>query len=111
MPVQAVFDALADPTRFAIVERLLASGDLTAGALAEPFDISKPAISRHLRILEEAGVIERRVERQFRVFRARPAGLREIDDWLGRYRRFWDESFDRLEKLLAKDGDKNGRNG
>jgi DNA-binding transcriptional ArsR family regulator len=104
MAVERIFGALSDPTRFAIVERLLEGEALTAGELAEPFDISKPAISRHLKILEDAGVIERRVERQFRVFRARADGFREIDDWMARYRRFWNTSFDRLERFLEREG-------
>ncbi len=107
MPVQQIFSALADPTRFAIVERLLARGDLTAGELAEPYDISKPAISRHLKILEEAGVIERRIDRQFRVFRARQESFGEIEDWLKEAKRFWTGSFKRLEKLFDQDGDGN----
>jgi DNA-binding transcriptional ArsR family regulator len=108
MAVQDIFGALSDPTRFAIVERLLTGGDLTAGELAEPFDISKPAISRHLRILEDSGVIERRVDRQFRVFRARPEGLREMDAWLSRYRRFWSQSFDRLDRYFKEKGPRDG---
>jgi DNA-binding transcriptional ArsR family regulator len=107
MTIHAVFNALADPTRFAIVERLLEHGELTAGQLAEPFDVSRPAISRHLRILEDARVIERRVERQFRVFRANPAGFREVEDWFERNRRFWQVSFDRLQKLI-EEGEKSG---
>lgn len=110
MNVQAVFSALSDPTRFAIVEHLLEKGDQTAGSLAQPFDISKPAISRHLKVLEEAGVIERRVDRQFRSFRVRPQSLRSVDDWVGRYRRFWQTSFDRLEKALKDNQDKEENN-
>ena len=96
MNMPDLFSALSDPTRFAIVEQLLEKGDQTAGSLAEPFEISKPAISRHLRVLEEAGIIERRVDRQFRTFNVRPQCLRSIDDWVRRYRRFWQTSFDRL---------------
>lgn len=107
--IQDIFGALSDPTRFAIVERLLQSGELSAGEIAEPFDMSKPAISRHLRVLEEAGIVERKVDRQFRMFRARAAGFREIEDWLSRYRDFWNTSFDRLEKLMEKEIDRNGR--
>lgn len=103
-----VLGALSDPTRLQIVERLLSGGDLTAGELAEPFEISKPAISRHLKVLEDAGLVERRVERQFRVFRARPETFQEIDDWLSRYRRFWEQSFDRLEKLFETGDGKHG---
>ena len=102
MSVPDIFAALSDPTRFAIVEQLLERGDQTAGALAEPFDISKPAVSRHLKVLEEAGIIERRVDRQFRSFRLRPESLRSVDDWIRRYRRFWQTSFDRLDKLLKE---------
>lgn len=102
MSVPDIFAALSDPTRFAIVEQLLERGDQTAGALAEPFAISKPAVSRHLKVLEEAGIIERRVDRQFRSFRVRPEGLRSVDDWISRYRRFWQTSFDRLDKLLQE---------
>lgn len=105
MAVQQIFSALADPTRFAIVERLLAQGDLTAGELAEPYDISKPAISRHLKILEDAGVIERRVDRQFRVFKARAECLDQIGDWLEQSRAFWSGSFERLERLLERQAD------
>jgi DNA-binding transcriptional ArsR family regulator len=98
--LQTTFAALSDPTRFAIVEALLEKGPQTAGEIAEPFGISKPAISRHLKVLEEAGMIERKVVRQFRVFRAREDGFRELDEWFERYRRFWDGSLDRLEKLF-----------
>ncbi|WP_127596341.1 ArsR/SmtB family transcription factor [Nitratireductor alexandrii] len=103
MGIHAVFGALADPTRLAIVERLLRTGDLTAGEIAAPFEISKPAISRHLKVLEEAGVVERRVERQFRVFRARPEGFAQMEDWLEKSREFWNGSFDRLERILAQE--------
>ncbi len=103
MSVQTIFSALSDPTRFAIVEQLLEQGDQTAGALAEPFDISKPAISRHLKVLEQAGVIERRIDRQYRSFRIRPQSMRSLDEWIDRYRKFWNTSFDRLEKVLKKE--------
>jgi DNA-binding transcriptional ArsR family regulator len=98
----AVFAALADPTRLAIVERLLAEGERSAGDIAAPFAISKPAISKHLRVLEQAGLIERRIERQWRVCRIRPEAIRAVDQWAERYRAFWDASFDRLEKLFDK---------
>lgn len=100
MPLPALFGALSDPTRLAIVERLIGEGECTAGEIAEPFAMSKPAISKHLRVLEDAGLIERRVERQWRVCRARPEAIKTIDDWMERYRAFWESSFDRLEKLL-----------
>lgn len=106
MDVQRIFSALSDPTRFAIVEQLLEQGDQTAGALAEPFEISKPAISRHLKVLEDAGVIERRIDRQFRSFRVRPQSMRSLNEWVERYRQFWNTSFDRLEKVLQKEDKK-----
>ena len=99
-----VFGALADPTRLAIVERLLAEGERSAGDIAAPFAISKPAISKHLRVLEEAGLIERRVDRQWRMVRVRPETIRAVDDWVEHFRAFWETSFDRLEKLLAEPG-------
>lgn len=96
-----VFAALSDPTRLAIVERLLTEGEHSAGEIAEPFAMSKPAISKHLKVLEEAGLIERRVERQWRHCRVRPEAIRAVGDWIERYRTFWDGSFDRLDKLIA----------
>jgi DNA-binding transcriptional ArsR family regulator len=97
-----VFGALADPTRLAIVERLLAEGEHSAGEIAQPFAISKPAISKHLKVLEEAGLIERRVEKQWRVCRVRPEAIRAVDDWMERYRTFWEGAFERLDRLLAE---------
>src|SRR3990167_962556 len=102
-PLPAVFAALADPTRLAIVERLLSEGERTAGDIAQPFAMGKPAISKHLKVLEDAGLIERRIERQWRLCRIRPEGIRTIDDWMKRYRAFWEASFDRLERLLEND--------
>jgi DNA-binding transcriptional ArsR family regulator len=106
--VPALFSALADPSRLAIVERLIRDGEKTAGELAEPFAISAPAISRHLGVLERAGLIERRVERQWRRFRVRPEAIDTIDDWLSRQRRFWQASFDRLERVLSDEDEKPG---
>jgi DNA-binding transcriptional ArsR family regulator len=96
-----VFAALADPTRRAIVERLLASGDLTVGEIAKPFRISAPAITRHLQVLETAGLIEKRIDRQFRVVHARPEALRPIGSWFERQQRHWTDAFDRLEAVVA----------
>jgi DNA-binding transcriptional ArsR family regulator len=101
----AVFGALSDPIRLAIVERLLREGERSAGEIAEPFSVSKPAISKHLRVLEQAGLIERRVERQWRVCRVRPEAIRAVDDWMARYRAFWEGSFERLDALLASQED------
>ncbi len=98
----AVFGALSDPIRLAIVERLLREGERSAGEIAQPFAVSKPAISKHLRVLEQAGLIERRVERQWRVCRVRPEGIRAVDDWMREYRAFWEGSFERLDALLAR---------
>jgi DNA-binding transcriptional ArsR family regulator len=105
-PLPVVFGALADPIRFAIVERLLSEGERSAGELAEPFAVTKPAISKHLRVLEDAGLIERRIDRQWRVCRARPEAIRAVDEWVQRYRAFWQASFDRLDALLDNRADK-----
>ena len=99
----AIFDALSDPTRLAIVERLLAEGEQPAGALAEPFSVTKPAISRHLRILEDAGLIEHRIDRQWRRYRIRPESISSLDSWFERYRQFWGVALDRLEQVLLQD--------
>jgi DNA-binding transcriptional ArsR family regulator len=88
-----VFAALADPTRRAILARL-ARGEAVVGDLAEPFAISPPAVSRHLRVLQRARLIERRVDAQWRVCRLRPEPLREAARWIDRYRRFWEERLD-----------------
>jgi len=107
----AVFGALSDPTRLAIVERLLRHGEHTAGEIAEPFAMSKPAISKHLKVLEDAGLIERRIRRQWRVCRARPEAIKTIDDWMNRYRAFWEVSFDRLGKLIDVQSNEDSDNG
>jgi DNA-binding transcriptional ArsR family regulator len=96
-----IFAALADPTRRAILARL-AEGDATVGELAEPFDISLPAVSRHLKVLEAAGLISRTRAAQWRSSRLQAAPLREATAWMEDYRRFWDESFDRLDAHLKK---------
>ena len=95
----ATFSALADPTRRAILARL-AQGQTHVGELAKPFGISGPAISRHLRVLEQAGLIEREVHAQRRLCRMRGPGLRAAHDWLSQYRQFWEASLDRLAELL-----------
>ena len=96
-----LFAALSDPTRRAIVERLLAAGELSVGDVAAPFAISTPAISRHLQVLERAGLIERRIERQWRFVRVRTEALTPIESWLSRQRRHWTAALDRLEALAA----------
>ncbi len=99
--LDTVFSALGDATRRAIVERLLARGELSVGDIAVPFAISMPAISRHLQVLERAGLIERRVERQFRLIRARPEALASVESWVARQRAHWSAALDRLDAVLA----------
>src|ERR1700686_2142047 len=105
------FAALADPTRRAILTRL-ASGEASVTELAEPFEMSLPAISKHLKVLERAGLIARGREAQWRPCRLAAGPLKDAADWLDHYRRFWDESFDRLEdylRELQKKDDNNGK--
>jgi DNA-binding transcriptional ArsR family regulator len=91
------FEALGDPTRRRIVE-LLAAGEQTAGDVAREFAISRPAVSRHLRVLREAGIATARSDAQRRVYRLEPKSLAEMEAWLARYRSFWTERLDRLER-------------
>jgi DNA-binding transcriptional ArsR family regulator len=98
--LNAVFGALADPTRRAILARL-AEGDASVGALTAPFPVSQPAISRHLRVLEQAGLISRRRRATARLSHLEAEPLREATAWLVRYRDYWDESFDRLDEILV----------
>jgi DNA-binding transcriptional ArsR family regulator len=93
------FAALADPTRRAIVARL-AKGEATVMELARPFDMSQPAVSMHLKVLERAGLISRRREAQTRPCKLEPEGLKAIADWVFDYREFWEESYERLDALL-----------
>jgi len=96
-----VFAALSDPTRRAIVERLAGAGELTVGDVAKPFAISGPAITRHLKVLERAGLIERRIDRQWRYVRVRSDALVPVESWLTRQMRHWIGALDRLEALAA----------
>ncbi len=98
--LSSIFGALADPTRRAILATL-AGGDRTVGELGAPFPISQPAISRHLRVLEEAGLISRRRRATARLSHLQAEPLREAVSWLAGYREFWEESFERLDELLA----------
>ncbi len=98
-PLSATFAALADPTRRAILAAL-ASGEATVGELALPFPISGPAISRHLRVLAEAGLIERKVSARWRICSLRPQAMRGAHEWLSNYQRYWQESLDRLAELV-----------
>jgi DNA-binding transcriptional ArsR family regulator len=109
--LSATFAALADPTRRAILARL-ALGETSVTELAAPFAMSLPAVSKHLKVLERAGLIARSRAAQRRPCRIEPAALKHVDDWLDRYRRFWEQSLDRLDdylrELKAKE-DKHGR--
>ena len=100
-PLSATLSALADPTRRAILERL-AQGAATVNEIAEPFDISLPAISRHLKVLEGAGLITRGREAQWRPCQLEPQALKSVDEWLEHYRRFWTGSFDKMDAYIAQ---------
>jgi DNA-binding transcriptional ArsR family regulator len=99
--LSTTFAALADPTRRAILARL-ALGETSVSELAKPFDISGPAISKHLKVLERAGLISRGRKAQWRPCRIEPDALKDVDEWLDRYRRFWSEGLDRLEGYLRQ---------
>ena len=99
--LSATFAALADPTRRAILARL-ALGETSVTELAKPFDISGPAVSKHLKVLERAGLIARGREAQWRPCRIEPGALKQVDDWLDRYRQFWDQSLNRLDNYLIE---------
>lgn len=98
--LNATFSALADPTRRAILARL-ASGEATVGELAAPFDMSMPAISKHLKVLEKARLIARGRAGQWRPCRLDAAGFKDAADWLAEYRKFWEGSLDRLARFVA----------
>ena len=99
--LSTIFSALADPTRRAILARLT-SGEASVTELAEPFEMSMPAISKHLKVLERAGLIARSREAQWRPCRLEAEPLKEAADWLESYRRFWEQSFDRLGEYLRE---------
>jgi len=100
-PLSQVFGCLADPTRRAILARL-AQGSISVGELAEPFAMSMPAVSKHLSVLERAGLIEREREGQWRRCVLKAAPLKHAHDWIGDYARFWEGSLDRMEKYLEE---------
>jgi DNA-binding transcriptional ArsR family regulator len=106
----ATFSALADPTRRAILARLV-SGEASVTSLAEPFAMSLPAISKHLKVLERAGLIVRSREAQWRPCRLKATPLKDAADWLEHYRDFWEQSFDRLEDHLRTVQQKEARHG
>ena len=99
--LSATFAALADPTRRAIMARL-ANGEATVNELADPFSISLPAISRHLKVLEAAGLVSRSRDAQWRPCRLEAKPLEDADEWISRYRQFWDGGFDRMDAYLGK---------
>lgn len=109
-PLSTTFAALADPTRRAILARL-ADGEASVKDLSAPFDMSQPAISKHLRVLERAGLIEQGRQAQWRPRRLRAGPLKDIADWVGQYRRHWEESFERLDAYLRELQDKERGNG
>ena len=110
--LSTTFAALADPTRRAILSRLL-QGECSVGDLAEPFAMTKPAVSKHLRVLERAGLISQRREAQWRRCRVEAAPLQEVAEWAERYRHIWEQRLDRLDDYLqemkAKEGRQNAR--
>lgn len=99
--LSVTFAALADPTRRAILSRL-AQGEAPVTELAKPFDLSLPGVSKHLKVLQRAGLITQSRSAQWRPCRLEPARLREASEWVGEYRRFWDESFQRLDEVLQE---------
>jgi DNA-binding transcriptional ArsR family regulator len=108
--LSSTFAALADPTRRAILARL-ASGEASVTELAEPFEMSMPAISKHLKVLERAGLVARGREAQWRPCRLEAAPLKDVARWIEHYRRFWEQSFDRLDDYLRRLKDKEKKNG
>ncbi len=101
--LHTTFAALGDPTRFAIVERLLRDGELSAGTIHNLTDLSAPAMSRHLKVLRMAGVVRQRIDKQRRLYSIEPTAIRAINDWAMSYTDFWTKSFDRLDAALKKD--------
>ena len=100
-PISSTFSALADPTRRSILARL-ALGETNVTELAEPFEMSLPAVSKHLRVLERAGLIARSREAQWRPCKLKPEPLKQAAGWLEEYRQFWEQSFDRLDDYLQR---------
>ncbi len=111
-PLSLAFSALSDPTRRAMLARL-SKGEASVTDLAKPFlkDMSLPAVTKHLKVLERAGLVTKGREAQFRPCRINPEGLREVDDWIEHYRRFWEESLDRLDLYLKSVQEKKKRKG
>ncbi len=109
-PLSATFAALADPTRRAILARLVA-GETSVKALAEPFAISAPAVTKHLKVLERAGLISRSHRAQWRPCRLNAKPMQEVANWVDQYRQFWEQSFDRLGEYLRETQQKENANG
>src|SRR3954462_7214379 len=105
--LSVIFGALADPTRRAILARLT-DGEATVNALAEPFDMTLPAISQHLKVLERAGLISRGQHAQWRPWKLEAGSLREASEWVERYRQFWESSYDKLDAHLKRLMQENG---
>ena len=108
-PISTTFAALADPTRRAILARL-AAGEASVTEIAAPFEMTLPAVSKHLKVLERAGLIARGRAAQWRPCRLQAGPLKDADDWLETYRRFWEERFDRLDDYLRELQQKEGNN-
>ncbi|MDD9908984.1 MAG: metalloregulator ArsR/SmtB family transcription factor [Ahrensia sp.] len=102
----ATFAALGDATRFAIVNRLLREGELSAGDLQKTVAISAPAVSRHLKVLREVGIVDQRIDKQRRIYSARPEAVAAISNWTTSHRAFWEGSLDRLQAALDNAGEK-----
>src|SRR5213592_282073 len=109
-PISNTFSALADPTRRAILARL-ASGEASVTELAEPFEMTLPAVSKHLKVLQRAGLIARGRQRQWRPARLEAGPLKDVAEWTERFRRFWEESYERLDEYLEELQGKEERDG
>jgi DNA-binding transcriptional ArsR family regulator len=105
--VIATFELLAEPTRRRILD-LLRDGERPVGELVDRLSMSQPAVSKHLRVLRDSGLVDVRVDAQRRVYRLRPAALQEVDDWIEPYRRLWDQRLDRMERHLQSMKDREG---
>ncbi len=103
MKLTDTFSALGDPTRMAIVDRLLSQGALAAGDLSDVADISAPALSRHLKVLRQAGLLTRTVDRQRRIYAVNPEALRQVNAWMISHEDFWNSSLDRLAAALDEE--------
>jgi len=106
MTLHQTFSALGDATRFTIVERLLTEGELSASTLQQGTEISAPAISRHLKVLRQSGIVRQRVDAQRRLYSVRPEAVRAINSWTMDHREFWQASLDRLEAALLAEKDR-----